>query len=67
MMENLGTLNNRGRHVLKGNIVEKAHNECGWLGENKAKEKHLHNTSVALEAWIGSKLLVSAEKTINNV
>ena len=46
-------LNNRAPRVLRGNIVEKAHNKDGWLGENKAKEKHLHNTSVALEARIG--------------
>ena len=60
-------LNDRAPRVLRGYIVEKAHNKDGWLGENKAKEKHLHNTSVALEAKIGSMLLVSARKTKNDV
>ena len=54
-------LNNRAPRVLRGNIVEKAHNKDGWLGENKAKEKHLHNTSVALEARIGSMFGLSSE------
>ena len=39
----------------------------GSVGRNKSKEKHLHKTSVALKARIDSRLLVSAQKTMNSV